>query len=408
MSSLPPSQNAFLKSFSLLLLLLALPLAGQQSPDQQPTLQGSPLSAGFARSGVERPSADQGSSQGTYKVTSRVVNVPATVRNKHGQIMRDLNQQDFTLTEDGRPQQIRYFTKETDLPLTLGLLVDTSLSQRRVLDQERTASYKFLDYMLRQQDKTFLIHFDRYAELLQDLTADRQKIQSSLDGLHMPDREERASNDPNDPRDPGNGGGYPRGGGGSPFPGGGGSPFPGGGGGWPGGHRRGGGYPGGGGRNRTPGTVLYDAAFLASDELMKPIQGRKALIILTDGVDTGSKVSLDRAIEAAQRADTIVYGILYSDASAYGGFGGFGGNPADGKRVLERIATETGGRMFEVSSKLPIENVYAQIADELRNQYSLGYTPDQPGEVGSYHKIQVKTNQKDLIVQARAGYYRDK
>lgn len=325
------------------------------------------------------------SQQPTYKVSAVVVNVPATVRNKHGQIIRDLKKDDFVLQEDGRQQEIRYFALDADLPLTLGLLVDTSMSQRRVLEDERSASYKFLDRMLRQEDKAFIIHFDREAELLQDLTSDRQRLEAALQDLHTPDLETRRTSG----SWPGGGGGHRRGGGG-------------GGGGWAGG----------------PGTVLYDAAFLASDELMKKQQGRKALIVLTDGVDTGSTLPLERAIEAAQRADTIVYSILFYDAQIYSSMGGFGGwgrrggiggypHYPDGKKVLERISNETGGHMFEVSSKLPIETVYSQIADELRNQYNLGFTPEN-GDALGYHKIQLKTKQKDLVVQARAGYYRDR
>jgi VWFA-related protein len=166
-----------------------------------------------------------------------------------------------------------------------------------------------------------------------------------------------------------------------------------------------------------PGTLLYDAVFLGSDELMSKQQGRKAVIILSDGVDTGSKFPLERAVEASQRADTIVYSILFSDESAYGGgFGGFGGlgrhgggqNHPDGKKVLERISKETGGRMFEVSKKLPIEKIYSQIEEELRSQYSLGYSPDRAELAAGYHKIVVKTKAKDLVVQARDGYYLDR
>jgi VWFA-related protein len=144
---------------------------------------------------------------------------------------------------------------------------------------------------------------------------------------------------------------------------------------------------------------------------MSKQQGRKAIIILSDGVDTGSKLSLERAVEAAQRADTIVYSILFSDESAYGGmFGGLGhhgggGSPADGKRVLERISKETGGRMFEVSKKDTIEKIYSQIEEELRNQYSLGYTPDRADLAPGYHKIEVKAKTKDYVVQSRSGYY---
>ena len=337
----------------------------------------------------------------TMSVQVKVVNVLATVRDKHGKIMNGLTKDDFTLTEDGRAQTIRYFSRETDLPLTLGLLVDTSMSQRRVLGEERSASQSFLAQMLREdKDKAFVIHFDREVELLQDLTASHEKLQAALESLEAP-QFSRTS-----------GGNYPNGGGGS-----------------------GPGSGGGQGRHHGGGTLLYDAVYLASGELMEKQQGRKALIVLSDGVDNGSKESLEESIESAQRANTVVYSILFKDDEAYGNGGGFGrtgisipgmGGPgmgrggmgggrggrrnpeqhADGKKILERISKETGGRLFEVSKKEPVEQIYSQIEEELRNQYSLGYTPDRGGAAEpGYHKIQVAAKPKDLTVQARDGYY---
>jgi VWFA-related protein len=170
--------------------------------------------------------------------------------------------------------------------------------------------------------------------------------------------------------------------------------------------------------------LLYDAVYLASNELMKKQQGRKALIVLSDGVDRGSKETLASAVEAAQRADTLVYSILFADQQAYGGGGGFGGRGMggmgrhgggrgrypqatrpDGKKILARISKETGARLFEVSKKQPIEQIYDRIQEELRNQYSLGYTPDRADAGAGYHKIRLVTKQKELAVQARDGYY---
>lgn len=327
----------------------------------------------------------------SLKVTVKVVNVPATVRDKHGKIINNLSKDDFLLEEDGHPQTVRYFARETDLPLTLGLLVDTSLSQRRVLEQERHASYSFLDQMLHQsKDAAFVIHFDHEVELLQDLTADRQKLESALQALQIGQY------------DPGNNNGGSQGG-------------------------NNGGYPGGRGQGHHHGfgggTQLYDAAYLASDELMKKQQGRKALIILSDGVDRGSKESLETAIATTQKADTVVYSILFKDDDegfGGGGFGrgGYGGGMGrhrgsrfpqeprpDGKKILEQISKQTGGRLFEVSKKQPIEKIYEAIEEDLRNQYNLGYTPDPADAEGSYHKISLKARQKDLVIQAREGYY---
>ncbi len=357
----------------------------------------------------QAPASDPGDTP-TFKKDVNVVNVFATVRDKHGQIVPTLTKDDFLLQVDGHPQNIRYFARETDLPLTLGLLVDTSLSQRRVLEEERTASYDFLrDVMREDRDEAFVINFDSESTLLQDLTNSKQKLEVALDRVHI--------------AEPDQNGGYGRRGGG-------GGGYPSGGGGYPGG-QGGGGYPSGGGHgggHRPAGTTLYDAVYLASDELMQKQQGRKALILLTDGVDQGSKYTLDRAIEAAQRSDTMVYSILFADPDAYnrgmngypggmgrhGGWGGpMGGQrypmPAeshpDGKKVLQRLSQETGGHFFEVTKKESVEAIYKQVQDELRNQYSLGFSPERAEESTGYHKILLAAKPKDLVVQTRQGYY---
>lgn len=329
----------------------------------------------------------------TYSAGVKVVNVFATVRDKDGRIVRNLTQDDFMLEEDGRPQVIRYFAQQSDLPLTLGLLVDTSGSERRMIGVERDASETFLDTVLRpEKDRAFLIHFDREVELLQDLTSSRQRLEKALDLLQTADRPQFA-----------NGGGQPGAGGGGW----------GGRGGW---GRQGGGYPGGG-RRRGGGTAFFDAVYLAADEIMKKQQGRKALIMLTDGEDNASKVSITEAISAAQRADTLGYSIRIYHESGSGGFsgpgfgrrGGFGRGPAmnrpDGKKILEQISKETGGGYFEVSKKEPLSDIYSQIEEELRSQYSLGYTPDRTDQAAGFRKIQVSVKQKGLVVRARDGYY---
>jgi VWFA-related protein len=320
------------------------------------------------------------SQQPKIAVETKMVTVFATVRDKKSQIVSTLNKDDFALDEDGRPQTISYFAREKDLPLTIGLLVDTSFSQRHVLAEERSASSTFVDHVLREdmKDQAFVIHFDHEVELLQDLTPSRKKLDAALGLLDTPQAED-ANED--------------------------------------GEHHHGG------------GTMLYDAVYLASDELMKKQQGRKALIVLTDGVDRGSKETLPDAIEAAQRADTVVYSVFFKSEEPYGqheghGHGGWGhggpGGPGsggphgpqqqnrerpDGKKILEKVSSETGGRLFEVSKKQPVDNIYTQIELELRSQYILGYSPDKSQTDADYHKIHLVTKQKDLTVQARDGYY---
>ena len=322
----------------------------------------------------------------TFSTDVKVVNVLATVRNGKGEIVRDLTKDDFTLEEDAHVQSIRYFLRETDLPLTLGLLVDVSLSQRRVLGEERRASTTFLNQVLREdKDRAFLIQFERDVELIKDLTSSRKDLESGVNSLDAPELK-RPGDDS--------------------------------------GSRSGGGRRGGGG-GRGGGTSLYDAVYLASNEVLKKQPGRKAVIVLSDGVDRTSKTGLTSAIESAQRADTLVYSIYFADdqeqrtgsfgpvfgggGMGRGGGGRRGGNRTpqesrpDGKKILERLSKETGGTFFEVSKKHPLEDIFKQIDEELRSQYSLGYTPEAGGS--GYRKIHVTVKPKGMAVQARDGYY---
>ena len=372
-------------SFFVLALLL-LTLAAQDFRAQEKPPAERPPAQPQAQSQPELKRSQDGQ-QPKIAVEVKTVSVLATVRDKHGKIIPNLTKDDFQLDEDGRPQTINYFAHESDLPLRLGLLVDTSLSQRRVLDQERSASYSFLDKLLRQdKDLAFVIHFDHEVELLEDFTPSRPKLQAALQKLSTPQYDGGAGSTSGG----GNGGGG-----------------------------------GGRGSHHGGGTLLYDAIFLASDELMSKQQGRKALIILSDGVDHGSRETMAEAIATAQRSDTIIYSILFADEeennSRPGGFGmgghgggmgggrGRGGYPPreerpDGKKILEQISTQTGGRLFKASKKDTLDKIYAEIDEDLRNQYSLAYTPDKGNTVG-YHKIHLVAKPKDLTVQARDGYY---
>jgi VWFA-related protein len=281
-----------------------------------------------------------------------LVSLFATVRDAQGHVVHTLTRDDFKLEEDGRPQTIRYFSQESELPLTLGLLIDTSISQQRVLAEERIASFRFLSQVLRpNQDRAFVIHFDRDVELLQDLTASRDKMDQALARLETPKLPPRKRGDPKV------------------------------------------------GLWSLGGTALYDSILLASDEILRREPGRKAIILLTDGVDNGSKIGAYRAIESAQLADTLVYSILFSDRNAYDGTYA----SQDGKKTMQRISQETGGALFEVSRQQPIAAIYSQLEEELRNQYNIGYTPDGAGS--GYRKIQLTVAKPNLSVTTRDGYF---
>jgi VWFA-related protein len=365
----------------------------------------------------------------TLKVQAREVILPVTVRDKKGALVTSLRQSDFTLTEDGRAQTIKSFTRETNLPFRLGLLVDTSRSLSSALDAERKAAGKFVDQMLptpnetapkagpaSKSDQAFLIHFDREVELLRDFTDSREKLHHELDEMG-PSRPAQSDN-----QSPDNSGGTS--GNGNP-----GSDR----GGWGGG--RGGDSSGGQSHSRGGGTQLYDAIFLASDELMKTVEGRKALIVFSDGVDRNSKENLNDAIDAADRAGLAVYTIYFKGEQERTGGSGFpgsggrrggmggggypgGGYPGgggqrrgseepqvDGKKIMEKIATRTGGRFFEAKKKDSLDEIYGQIAEELRGQYLLTYTPDLVDKEGGFHKIALKASKDDLTVVTREGYY---
>jgi VWFA-related protein len=335
----------------------------------------------------------------TLSVDVKVVTLPVTVRDKKGKIVTNLTKDDFVLQEDNRPQTIKYFNLDTNLPLTLGLLIDTSMSMHNALDQEKSSGKTFLSQMLsKPEDKAFIIHFDREVELLQDLTASKDKLSASLEDLGPTQQSFSNASDSDS-----------------------------------------------GQHARHGGTQLYDAVFLASDELMKKQQGRKAIVVLSDGVDRGSKETLNSAIEAAQRANTVVYTIYFQGEQQHdnnnnngmgrrggmgGGWpGGGGGWPGggggrypgggggqrpsdephiDGKKIMIQIAEQTGGHMYEAKKKENFDEIYANISDELRQQYMLGYTPDKTSDSSGYHKIELTTKKKDLYVQTRDGYYADK
>jgi VWFA-related protein len=266
-------------------------------------------------------------SGGTFRVDVNVVNVYCTVKDGKGRLIADLEREDFDIKEDGTAQELKYFVRETDRPLTLVLAVDTSGSQRQVLAVEKTVGAQFLEQVLRPSDLAALVTFDVNVDLLQDFTQEAERLDRALQRARI-----------NAPVLLG--------------------PLP---------------------RN-PPGTRLYDAVYLASKEKLGREVGRKAIILVSDGVDMGSHYKKEEALEAAQRADVMVYSIGISDPGVYG-------RPTGGRGTLKKLSEETGG------------------AAELRSQYTLGYTPTNRARDGKFRKVRVKVKRKGLKVQARRGYY---
>ena len=304
-------------------------------------------------------SQDQDQSAETLKVNVNVVQLFFNVKDKKGGLIPNLTKTDFQISEDGKPQTIKYFAAESNLPLTLGILIDSSGSQGRVLDMEKEVGGDFLSQILRDKDLAFVISFDVDVDLLQDFTNSVHTLKSALNSAKI----------------------NTAGGAGGGIPGLGGGTIP---------------------TQGTPrGTLLYDAVYLAShDELAQQV-GRKAMILLTDGEDQGSKLKIKDAIEAAQKADSIVYVLLCADRGFYGAFGGYSGD-----REMRKLTEETGGRVIEVGNKFEkLKQGFDQIANELRSQYNVGYSPTNTKLDGTFRKVQVQTNNKDYKVQARNGYY---
>lgn len=274
-----------------------------------------------------------------------LVNILATVRGKNNALISNLAKEDLRILEDGKEQEIRYFGRETDLPLTIGMLIDVSGSMEALIPIERKAGSEFFRQVLRNQDLAFLISFGKDSELLQDTTNSARLLERGLNELRL------------------NSGVFF---GGGPVP----------------------------TANSPAGTVLYDAVFLAADERLRREVGRKVIILITDGEDTGSRVSRDKAIEAAQKADAIIYSIYYQDPR-------YGGNEG----VLKRMSEETGGRVFRVDRRMNLESIFTEIQNEMRTQYSITYAPTNSVKDGGYRKLEYRLANKDYKIQARRGYY---
>jgi VWFA-related protein len=307
----------------LALALPALPQAPVQ--EQEPTRQGP-----------------------TIKTEVNLVNLFVTVRDKNKRVVTDMKQDDFKVAEDGQDQKIAFFSKEMALPITLGILLDTSGSEQFMLGAIQDAGGRFLRRVMHKGDEAMIISFDTDVDLLSDFTDDHGQLDRAINKARV-----------NVP-----GGGYI------------------------------GGNPGPIGGQSSGGTNLYDAVYVACTDKLNGEAGRKAIIIATDAEDTGSKVRLEEAIEAAQRTDTVIHILLVYDPR-------YGANTS----VAHKLTDETGGRLIVVNSEKKLEEAFDQISEELRSQYTLGYYPTNSQKDGKFRKIHVETTNHEFKILTRKGYY---
>jgi VWFA-related protein len=344
-----PKFRALTGLLTIFLLAAAVPFtSGQQTAP----------SAGQDAQNQSGSQGDTNDPAATLRINVDVVQLFFNVKDKKGGLIPSLTKDDFDIFEDGKQQTIKYFTAESNLPLTLGILIDSSGSQQNVLQMEKDVGGSFLSNILREKDEAFVISFDVNIDLLQDFTTSTHLLKAALNTARI------------------NTGGADCGG----IPGMGGGPVP---------------------CTSTPkGTLLYDAVYLAShDELAKEV-GRKAMILLTDGEDQGSQLRLKDAIEAAQKSDSIVYVLLCADRGFYGGFG------YSGDSDMKKLTQETGGRVIEVGNKMDkLRDAFEQISRELRSQYNLGYIPVNRNKDGTFRKVEIRAKTGGYKIQARAGYY---
>jgi len=299
----------------------------------------------------------------TYKVNVNLVDLFFTVKDKNGNLVPHLNQQNCSVEENKQPQTFKSFVAQTDLPLTLGILLDTSGSQYRLLPMEKDAAGQFVRQVLRSKDEAFLVAFDVNVDLLQDYTNSPRLLSRALDKAEI----------------------NTAGGNGSGIPGLGGGTIP--------------------TIGDPKGTLLYDAIYQAANDKMNQETGRKAMIVLTDGEDEGSQRKIGEAIAAAEKNNIIVYVILLADRAMYysQGEGYFGYGPA------KRISDETGGRLIDVGNNgNKLQAAFQQIQDELRTQYLASYTSTNIKADGAFRKVIMQCHDdqaQELKVQLRKGYY---
>jgi VWFA-related protein len=346
------SSRNILAGIAMLVLLLASAAIAQDVhmvPDQQ--------DSDSATKAQQDRDQDQTPAE-TLKVNVNVVQLFFNVKDKKGGLIPNLPKENFELLEDGKPQTIKYFSAESNLPLTLGILIDTSASQENVLPMEQEVGGAFLSQIMREKDMAFVIDFNIGVSLLQDFTSSTRRLKAALNSVKINSGGQAAT---------------------LGIPGQGGGPVP--------------------TQGQPKGTLLYDAVYLASHDQMAQQVDRKAMILLTDGVDQGSQYKIKDAIEAAQKADTIVYVLLCADRGFYG-FGGYGG-----EGEMRKLTSETGGRVIDVGNKPEkLKAAFDQISQELRSQYYIGYVPTNTTKDGGFRRVNIRS--KDAYkIQSRNGYF---
>jgi VWFA-related protein len=332
-------------------------LLAQRPPKDPPKASNAPDDNGYSLPETPKlrdKTAEQDQPVATFKANVQVVNLFFNVKDKHGALIPNLKKEDFTISEDGKPQTVKYFSAESNQPLTLGLLIDTSGSQRRVLPMEQEVGAAFLRDVLTPKDLAFLINFDISVDLIQDYTSDAARLRRAMEKTVI-----------NDGAGSGSGG------------------------------------IAGAGQGTIPvynpkGTLLYDAVYLAANEKLQMEAGRKAMVLLTDGGDQGSQEKLPNAIEAAQRSEVIVYVIMIADRI----------NFRSGDSEMRKLAEQTGGRVIDVGNNpKKLRDAFDQIQAELRSQYMIGYVPTNTVADGKYRKMELKTVSPEYKTQARKGYF---
>jgi Ca-activated chloride channel family protein len=282
----------------------------------------------------------------TLRVTTRLVAISAVVKNKDGEPKEGLSKDDFVLKQDGKEEPIQYCSRGSDVPLSIALMVDTSGSQETFIGDESIASDVFFEAMLgRAQDRAMLVQFDSSVLQLRSMT-------NSANALHLALSSVRARG------------------------------------------------------NAKQGTRLNDAVYLVAKDALANETGRKAMVILSDGGDNGSNRSLAEAIEQAQRGDVQIYSILYSLWNDLNNSTpGRAPLPDPGLATLQKLSESTGGHVFTVSKTLSLREIYAQISQDLRYQYELGYRPPADTKPNTYHRLELKTKEKKLMVQSRKEFF---